>query len=539
MATYKLLDEQPTPKQAGRYTLLEDQPTTGGAEFAEALKQEARDFAQGVGNTAAGAIRGAGSIGATLIAPYDIAKDAMAGRGLSLQSNRDRRSAMDSALQTLGADPDALTYKGGKLAAEVAGTAGTGQLLARGAQALGAAPSIVTGLQTAGMTTGNNPLGFGARAADLAIRAGTGAAVGGASAGLVNPEEAGTGALVGGALPVGAEVLKGAASIGRKALGATTGVGEEAISQAYRSGQQGGASAKSFREAMRGQSNMDDVLNNAKQNLETMGKQRQAAYRQGMSGVKADKTVLDFKGIDKSLDDAVDSITYKGMIQSPGASDKLKQVYQEIDGWKKLDPAEFHTPEGLDALKQRVGDILESIPYNEQNARRVVGNVYNSIKSEISKQAPEYSKVMKGYSEASETIKEIERSLSLGQKSTAESGIRKLQSLMRNNVNTSYGARTQLARELEASGGREIFPGIAGQALNDWVPRGIQRAATGTGGAGLILTGNPAAAAGLAAVSSPRLVGEAAYGAGKFSNTKLAKLLKQGAYYSAPVSAAE
>lgn len=537
MATYKLLDDAPASKHPGRYVLLDDNQDE--REFIGKLAEGGKDFAQGVGNLAAGAIRGAGSIGATLIAPYDIAKDALSGRGLSLQSNRERRTAIDEGLRSLGAEPEALTYKGGKLAGEIAGTAGTGQVLARGAQALGAAPSIVRGLQTAGMTTGANPVGFGAKAADLGVRMATGAGVGGFSAGLVNPEDAGTGALVGGALPAGAELLKGAASIGRKALGATTGVGEEAITEAYKAGQRGGAPAKAFREAMRGESSMDDVLNAAKQNLEAMGKQRQAAYREGMARIKADKTVLEFKGIDKSLDDAVESITYKGMIKSPAASDKLKQVYQEIDGWKKLDPAEYHTPEGLDALKQRVGDILESIPYNEQNARRVVGNVYNSIKKEIAVQAPEYSKAMKGYSEASETIKEIERSLSLGQKSTAESGIRKLQSLMRNNVNTSYGKRGELARTLEQAGGREIFPAVAGQSLNDWLPRGIQRAAAGSGGAGLALTGNIPAAAGLAAVSSPRLVGEAAYGVGKLSNTELAKLLKQGVYYGAPVSAAD
>lgn len=526
MATYKLLDEQPATKQAGRYVLLDDEPAPSVSSM---FKDELMTSLPG------SVARGMKDVIDT-------------GAGwLSKLGGADEAARIKAANQQGKADFAAAQERTGNTVVPAVGRVG-GQILATTpvVKALGAAatlakvPRLGSAITSAGMTTGRAVApGLAAKAADIGIRSAGGAIAGGTSAGLTNPEEAGTGALVGGALPIGAEVLKGAASIGRKALGATTGVGEEAISQAYRSGQQGGASGKSFREAMRGKSNMDDVLNNAKQNLEAIGKQRQDAYRQGISGMKADKTVLDFKGIDKSLDDAVGSITYKGMIKSPGASDKLKQVYQEIDGWKKLEPAEFHTPEGLDALKQRVGDILESIPYNEQNARRVVGNVYNSIKSEISKQAPEYSKVMKGYSEASETIREIERSLSLGQKSTAESGIRKLQSLMRNNVNTSYGARTQLAKELETAGGREIFSGVAGQALNDWVPRGIQRAATGTGGAGLVLTGNPAAAAGLAAVSSPRLVGEAAYGAGKFSNTQLAKLLKQGAYYSAPVGATQ
>jgi len=162
---------------------------------------------QGAGNLLAGAVRGAGSIGATLLSPIDIAKDAIAGKGLSLESNRARRQSMDDALQTMGAEPDSWMYKGGKLGGEIAGTAGMGGLLAKPVQALAATRygsgiepvlnSVATALQTGGFRAGDMAgTGLG-----NAIRAGAGAAVGGASAGLVNPEDAGFGALVGGALP--------------------------------------------------------------------------------------------------------------------------------------------------------------------------------------------------------------------------------------------------------------------------------------------------------------------------------------------------
>nr|MCW1958313.1 hypothetical protein [Mycobacterium sp.] len=87
---------------------------------------------QQVGNAAAGLVRGAGSIGATLLAPIDIASDALAGRGLTLQSNRERRASMDAALETMGAQPDSLAYQGGKLVSEIAGTAGVGGVAAKG-----------------------------------------------------------------------------------------------------------------------------------------------------------------------------------------------------------------------------------------------------------------------------------------------------------------------------------------------------------------------------------------------------------------------
>lgn len=170
---------------------------------------------QHIGNAAAGLVRGAGSIGATIVAPYDIAKDALAGKGLSLESNRQRRADMDAGLQELGADTNSLAYKGGKLAGEIAGTAGAGGAIAntlgRAAPALAAAnPNLLTAIRTAGMDAGGatglaNPL----------IRAAGGAITGGVSAGAVNPEDSGIGAATGGALP---GVMKVAGAAG-KALG--------------------------------------------------------------------------------------------------------------------------------------------------------------------------------------------------------------------------------------------------------------------------------------------------------------------------------
>ena len=60
-----------------------------------------------------------------------------------------------------------------------------------------------------------------------------------------------------------------------------------------------------------------------------------------------------------------------------------------------------------------------------------------------------------------------------------------------------------------------MMPALAGQALSELAPRGIQRATAPLGGIGLYSVGGmPAAAAG-AAMSSPRVVGEAAYGTGQ------------------------
>lgn len=198
MAGYVLLDDEPQAPQKG-YVLLDDAPAPS------------RGFMGGVGDALAGAVRGAGSIGATVLAPIDIARDALAGKGLSLESNRERRAAMDSALTNLGADTDSWAFKGGKLAGEIAGTAGTGGALANVAgrgvaavapQMLPRAQPLLAAIQSGGMT---------APGAGLLTRTAGGAITGGVSAAAVNPEETVSGVLAGGAMP---GVVKGLGAVG-------------------------------------------------------------------------------------------------------------------------------------------------------------------------------------------------------------------------------------------------------------------------------------------------------------------------------------
>lgn len=159
-----------------------------------------QSFLEGARDLTAGAVRGAGSIGATLVAPYDVAKDAINGKGLSLESNRERRKGMDDALQTLGADTNSLSYGGGKLAGEIAGTAGVGGGLAGllskiPGLATKAAP-VIEAIRSSGMAAG----GLTGKAG-IAARVAGGAVTGGASAGLVNPEDAAMGAGIGAVAP--------------------------------------------------------------------------------------------------------------------------------------------------------------------------------------------------------------------------------------------------------------------------------------------------------------------------------------------------
>jgi hypothetical protein len=298
-------------------------------------------------------------------------------------------------------------------------------------------------------------------------------------------------------------------------IGMQTGTGSEAIGQAYQAGKVGGETGDIFKANLRGEVPQTEVLDAAKQNLAEMAIQRQNAYRTEMANISKDKTVLSFDGIDKAIDNAMNKVSYKGKIVNEKAFDKLASAKAEIEAWKQLNPAEFHTPEGLDKLKQKVGAILEDIPFEQKTALTAVNEVYNGIKNEIKSQAPTYAKTMQAYSEATDLIREIEKTLSQGRNASVDTQMRKLQSIMRNNVNTNYGQRLSLAQQLEQAGGRKMLPALAGQALSNHAPRGLQGASSvPTALLAGSLFGSPVVPLSLA-TSSPRLMGEAAYGAGR------------------------
>lgn len=149
------------------------------------------------GDVLAGAVRGAGSIGATILEPVD-----SLARRFGVQNEyigrTDRRQAMDDALRGMGADTNSLAFKGGKLGAEIAGTSGVGGVLAKGGrlllpaatQAVPAVANVIRAVETAGASGGG------------LIPRSVGAAINGlVTAGMVNPDDALSGGVVGAATP--------------------------------------------------------------------------------------------------------------------------------------------------------------------------------------------------------------------------------------------------------------------------------------------------------------------------------------------------
>lgn len=206
---------------------------------------------ENLGNEVAGLVRGAGTIGNFLIAgpksamtPYGIPGNAASPtkaiedqtigapqgektiadlvRGTTPDTPfQARQKGLDQALTTMGANPDSGFYKGGKVAAEIAGTAGLPVATARGLKAVApAAEPLAAMIESGGLgSLGERAPGVAAALKNLALRVGGGAIGSAETAGVVDPENAKLAAGIGAALPVGVRAAAApAANVAVRAL---------------------------------------------------------------------------------------------------------------------------------------------------------------------------------------------------------------------------------------------------------------------------------------------------------------------------------
>ena len=310
---------------------------------------------------------------------------------------------------------------------------------------------------------------------------------------------------------------KKAVTIPEALLGAATGVGLGPVREAAMSGFEGGDRGRAFRENLRATVDYQEVVGDALDGLRELRAVRNAEYNAGKYDLSQDQTIMDFSQIDAALIQAVDNNTFKGRPTNAKTAKALKELDDVISEWRLLEPSEFHTPEGMDALKQEIGSLIDW-KENPKAYNLAAQAMYDKVGGAIRKQAPQYDKIMKDYSEASKLIMEIEKSLSLNKKSTADNALRKLTSVMRNNVNTNFGARLSSAEALQAASGVPLMSKLAGQAMSSKTPRGL----TGTAG-GVALpvlasyySGSPLPLA-LLPAQSPRIVGEAVHAGGRLA----------------------
>lgn len=312
-------------------------------------------------------------------------------------------------------------------------------------------------------------------------------------------------------------VGQGAEAVTSNVLGLKTGAGPEAVRAAATAGLEGGEKGKAFVDNMRGSVPIDNIVDLARIALAKTRAERGAEYRAGMGEVGKDKTVLSFDSIDKSVDEAAKVGTYKGQVTEPAAVKTVDAMTKTVNDWKGLDPAEFHTPEGIDALKRTLANLRDATAFG--TPERVAANrIYNAVRAEIVDQAPGYAKVMEKYGDASDKLNEVGKAFSLGERLTGDTASRKLTAAFRNNAQTNFGKRLELLGELGQH--EPTLPyAVAGQSFNSLAPKGLvaRLAALGTAPTGIGLL-----------ASSPRLVGEGAYYGGRATGMSANALARAG-----------
>lgn len=332
--------------------------------------------------------------------------------------------------------------------------------------------------------------------------------------------EAGVSAAISAAFPVAGSAWnaakKGAGKFIGSVLGTTTGAAGDSLAQAYDAGKRG---SKVFAENMRRpRATAADIVQIAKDSLNSLRSQRNDLYRQEMQKIGG------MEGI--SLQPIIDKINK--VKQSFGGSraylldDHTAKLFNKVNYLLKnfsKDPTAKDIT-AFDELKRAIRNI--ALPREARAASTAQAAMADAVRGEITRQAPVYSRIMKDYQEAADAIDEMERVFSLGRGSTGDTALRKFQSVFRNNVNSNYGNRSELLKQLE-NGSNEISDMLAGQTLNALEPRGLAARIAGTiGGAGTGVAAtavSPAFWGALAALPafSPRVMGEAAYLAGRTS----------------------
>jgi hypothetical protein len=294
-----------------------------------------------------------------------------------------------------------------------------------------------------------------------------------------------------------------------ESAGVATGAGARPFREAFRAGEEANPA---FTENMRGQVPVGNVVDMAENAVGQMGRDRSAQYTANMAGVKSGQGAVDFTPIYGAIRQAHADAHFHGVPIDAAAAKVVDQITDITNQFAAIPtPA---TPARFDALKRAVGEVMLRTQQGTLE-NRLAKQVFNAVKVEIVKQVPEYAKAMKDYSGASDLITEMRRTMSINDKAMTDTTLRKLQSTMRNNVNTNYGAREKLLDEL-ARKQPDLPAALAGQSLNTLAPRGLARISPMTIVAGGGAAMNPLALAALP-FTSPRLMGEAAYGAGRVS----------------------
>jgi hypothetical protein len=320
------------------------------------------------------------------------------------------------------------------------------------------------------------------------------------------------GQVLGKALPYVADLAgKGISQV----WGGLTGKGEAAIRKAVESGVTGGDTA--FNKAMRGKITGEEIVSHAKEGLQGLKDIRGAEYRARLDKIKMDpqeKTGIYQSVLNKLKDltspdkfDILMGLGPKGEFKvdfssSPLAENQnvLEKAIKDTREWKDM------TASGLDKLKRRLGTYADQVKQGSPQ-ESFLTQLRDSVSAGLKERIPQYEKMTKGYSEATNLIKDLEAGLMLRKQGmdgriVADQTLRRLTSAMQDN----HVLRRDLVKALENKT-PDLQGEIAGFTMNSLKPSGLAGSNLGQAGGLALMMVKPELWPVIAA-SSPRIAGE-------------------------------
>jgi len=328
--------------------------------------------------------------------------------------------------------------------------------------------------------------------------------------------------------------MEGVENIPSNLVGFPSGAGGPAIREATGSGfAQGMAGkptprSKAFTDNMRNAAGATEAnVDAARKAVDRLKAENYQQYLDNTASLGINPQPLDFTKVQKRIEDIKPDNydDYLKLTDRPTehlAWERMKRTTDEYAALGAQNP-DLLLPINVDNFKQNLFDIgSKATGAYDSKATDIANQAYGAVRGLIADFDPLYDAAMTASREGIEAVKELESAFSLApgrdRRVNVDAATRKLQSIWRNNANTNYGQRVSLGETLAKYDPEGIVKaGGAGQMLSSDRPRAIP----GSIAAGSMITGatvNPVTLLALPALV-PRVVGEAAFGAGRLAGT--------------------
>ncbi len=275
--------------------------------------------------------------------------------------------------------------------------------------------------------------------------------------------------------------------------------------------------SETFAKAMRGKIPGEEIVEKTRTGLRNVAEARGDRYRTSLTEIENlpnpprfnissvdrefDRQLRSYK-ISKTIDpqtgEEIIDFSRSALFVNKPAQNDFNNILKVINN-AKTDASFYSTPVGYDHLKRQLAGMYKET----SQGRAAVEATSDAVRTELKARVPGYAEMQADYSKTSKLIDEIERDLSVGDRKTTDTALRKLNAAMREDDEF----RRSLIAEVEKASGENLQAMISGRLAQSWMPKSWMGREFAIGSLFSGVLGHPRMLAGLA-LASPRLMGE-------------------------------